>query len=375
MDLISLPVRQLVKTLISIKSVLLACLLLFVQNALADIAGEGWYAPTAELIGVREAETILANQLNAGLADAESKLTARKLKAKHYAPGFNAVLNVPEIKELARGLKNDPGRIFEHVINHIDYVPYFGYLKGPELTLLDRSGNDFDQAALLIALLRVSGFAADFVYGTMTIPAAFTSNDRDLAHWFGVQEDTTVVSSVLANGGIPATFHGDNVEVRRVWVKANIGGSEYHLDPAFKLVEKQSGIDIGVASGFSLSALNSSAGGIVSDASVRNLNESALAGKLTEYTTNLVNYIQANRPNDAIEKILGEYKTIPQSFDTLPTAPDFAYVIDAVWNEVPSQYIHKVRIEHGALDETLNIPDIAGKKLAISYDVPANQTK
>lgn len=52
----------------------------------------------------------------------------------------------PELVELARALQHDPKLIFDYMRNHIDYVPYYGSLKGAMLTYLDSSGNDFDQA-------------------------------------------------------------------------------------------------------------------------------------------------------------------------------------------------------------------------------------
>src|SRR5882724_1773571 len=64
----------------------------------------------------------------------------------------------PEIKALARGLENDPLRIFDYVHDHIKHVFYYGSKKGAQLTLLDRSGNDFDQCALLVALMREAGY-------------------------------------------------------------------------------------------------------------------------------------------------------------------------------------------------------------------------
>ena len=64
----------------------------------------------------------------------------------------------PEIQALARGLENDPVRMFNYVHDHIRHVFYFGSKKGAELTLLEKSGNDFDQCALLVALLRAGGY-------------------------------------------------------------------------------------------------------------------------------------------------------------------------------------------------------------------------
>jgi hypothetical protein len=60
----------------------------------------------------------------------------------------------PDIQALAENLGNDPTRIFNYVHDQIRYVHYFGSKKGAELTLLERSGNDFDQCALLSSLLQ-----------------------------------------------------------------------------------------------------------------------------------------------------------------------------------------------------------------------------
>ncbi len=54
----------------------------------------------------------------------------------------------PEIQALADGLQDDPPNIFNYVHDHIKFVLYFGSKKGAELTLLEKSGNDFDQCGL-----------------------------------------------------------------------------------------------------------------------------------------------------------------------------------------------------------------------------------
>ncbi len=64
----------------------------------------------------------------------------------------------PDIQSLANNLGGDPVRIFNYVHDQIRYVHYFGSKKGATLTLLERSGNDFDQCALLAALLQASGY-------------------------------------------------------------------------------------------------------------------------------------------------------------------------------------------------------------------------
>jgi len=66
----------------------------------------------------------------------------------------------PEIQALADGLLRDPLRIFNWVRNNIRYSPYFGAKKGAQLTFLERSGNDLDTCALLVALLHAAGYDA-----------------------------------------------------------------------------------------------------------------------------------------------------------------------------------------------------------------------
>ncbi|MGH7979144.1 MAG: transglutaminase domain-containing protein, partial [Limisphaerales bacterium] len=71
----------------------------------------------------------------------------------------------PDIQALADGLQDDPVKIFNYVHDHIKFVLYFGSKKGAELTLLEKSGNDFDQCALLVALLRAAGYSPSYEFG------------------------------------------------------------------------------------------------------------------------------------------------------------------------------------------------------------------
>src|ERR1051326_2401649 len=94
----------------------------------------------------------------------------------------------PDIQALADGLQHDPVQIFNYVHDHIRYVLYFGSEKGAELTLLEKSGNDFDQSALLVALLRAAGYTnAAYQFGWMLLPYENPDGShRDLHHWLGL---------------------------------------------------------------------------------------------------------------------------------------------------------------------------------------------
>lgn len=289
---------------------------------------------------------------------------------------MSATTVTPEISALARALKYDPKLIYEHVRNNIDYVPYFGSLKGATLTNLDASGNDFDQASLMISLLResmshnTSITNVQYVYGQQWILTYGDGNQKDMQHWLGVDANGSVfttVANVLANGGIPYSQSGYYFIVNRVWVQATINGTNYVFDPAFKPHQTISGIDLKTAMNYSKTGLLSATGGTVGTDYVQNLNEAGLKTTLDGYTMNLANYIKANYPNASTSEIIGGSKIVPQTLTSFQTNLDFANTISANWTDIPDTYVHKVRIKHGGIDQTLNIPDLAGQKLSIVY--------
>ena len=152
--------------------------------ARAEIAGPGWMIDAAPIVSSQEAEQYYSQQAQDLQVEQNFSFMGMEISSS------TEITN--EISELARALQNDPKLIYDYVHNHIDYVPYFGALKGAGLTLLDRSGNDFDQASLMIALLRESGYSAEYVYGEMNIPGAQVSN------WLGVNLDPNIIGKVIA---------------------------------------------------------------------------------------------------------------------------------------------------------------------------------
>ena len=75
-----------------------------------------------------------------------------------------------EILELAATFDHDYIRIYEFVRNEIVTEWYAGSRKGASGTLHDRSGNDIDQASLLIALFRAANLASRYVHGVLGAP-------------------------------------------------------------------------------------------------------------------------------------------------------------------------------------------------------------
>jgi len=115
-----------------------------------------------------------------------------------------------EIRDLAAGLGNDPVKIYEYVRNTIDFEPTWGSIKGSVLTLWEKSGNAFDTASLLIALLRAANIPARYVLGTIQLPAAVAQN------WVGGVVNPQLAATVLASGGVPVSYSAAHVTLEHV---------------------------------------------------------------------------------------------------------------------------------------------------------------
>ena len=104
----------------------------------------------------------------------------------------------PEIQALARGLQNDPVKIFNYVHDHIRQVFYFGSKKGGRNNAVEKSGNDFDERALLVALLRAAGYSPSYEFGVLEMPYDATDGTHnDLHHWMQLTLVNTNWSNTL----------------------------------------------------------------------------------------------------------------------------------------------------------------------------------
>jgi len=246
-----------------------------------------------------------------------------------------------EIAGLARALLHDPLKIYNYVHMFIDYVPYYGSTKGANLTYADKNGNDFDQASLMIALLRASGYTAQYVYGTMTI------SDTQAANWLNIWTRGGI-DAALSDGGIPHTVSEENktVTLNRVWVKATINNTEYIFDPAFKNYMYYNKMDVGQAMGYDRSEFMASAtaGATVGNDYAQNINEANVRSKLSQYSSNLINHIRNNYPNNSVRELFGGRK-IQENYDSQyrTTLPVSSTVIDT-WDDIPEEYVTKMII-------------------------------
>lgn len=276
----------------------------------------------------------------------------------------------PEIEELARGLRNDPRLMYEFVRNHIDYVPIYGSVKGATMTLLDRRGNDFDQASLLVALLRASGRSPSYIYGWIRL------YPDQIANWLGISTTPAVVGKLLGSGGIPAQVYVNGsdalayVDLEHVWVKVAVDGTDYVFDPSFKTYSYASGIALGGAMGYDQATFlaNATAGGTVTTDYVEDLNTNNIHADLASFGSNLISDIRTTMPDATLADIVGGREIEATEGAPLQTTLPYQLSVIYTWTDIPSSYKTYLRIQHVGIDQNLESSQIYGKRLTLFYN-------
>ncbi|MXS80217.1 RHS repeat protein, partial [Nitrosomonas sp. GH22] len=296
--------------------------------------------------------------------------------------GDTAPTGPASIAELARALKNDPDLIYEYVRNNITYYPTWGLQKGAIGTLLDNQGTAFDQATLMVQLLRQAGFTANHVKGRIDLTAA------QVQDWLGI--DTSKVCAVLnlfgaaqipvasvtatAAGSCPGSIAAlQSMKFDHVWVKVNIGGTNYYFDPSFKSHIHKTGINLTTASGYNHSSYLSTAksGATVTADYVQNINRTNIRNNLTTYSNNLANYLRTNLPAGTLDDVIGGKTITPHTGAALRQAT-LPYQDTGValteWVNIPANYSPTLRIRYQGIDETYTSDAIYGKRLTLTYN-------
>jgi RHS repeat-associated protein len=296
--------------------------------------------------------------------------------------GDAAAAGPGSIPELARALKNDPDRIYEYVRNNIEYYPVWGGQKGALGAILDNQGTDFDQAQLMVSLLRQAGYTASFVKGRINLTAA------QVHDWLGI--DTSKVCAVInlfgqgqvPIAGVTASAAGScpgstaslvSIKLDHVWVKATIGGTNYYFDPSFKPHTIKPAVDLAVATGYNAATYLTSAktGATVTADYVQNLNRTNIRNNLTTYANTLSTYLRTNKPAGVLDDVVGGMTITPYSGGnlrqtTLPYQDTSVAVTE--WTDIPANYKPTLRIQYSGIDKTYTSDAIYGKRLTLTYN-------
>ena len=138
----------------------------------------------------------------------------------------------PFIINEAAVLNHDPQQIFNFLRDQIGYEAYNGSLRGARGTLWGLAGNALDRSSLLVALLRASGFTAQYVQGTLTTAQAqplILSMFQGRYRFFGCLPPGTTTANPANDPALLA------IARNHFWVQysSSPGGPFTNADPSF----------------------------------------------------------------------------------------------------------------------------------------------
>lgn len=331
-----------------------------------------------------QAEQVLSRTpVDADLAETPETKLAQEVKAK--ADSLNTAL-----------------KIYEYVKNSIDFEPYYGSRKGATGTLNQLAGNDYDQASLLIAMLRYKGIPSRYVTGTVEVPI------EKVEGWTGAKTPEAA-AAVLGSLGIPtvSVISGGTIVAARfehTWTEAYVPYENYRgagdmqgskawvpLDPSFKQYKIEAGIDVKSITGTTdqqlLDALQINGDKSSDGDAITNINTTKINSLANSVTDKIQQYIKDNNLENAdAKKITGGKKIIPENLGLLPlTLPYKTIAVLSETDKVQDSIIEKVgfsikgndpfNLDFSGTDDfnvQFSAVELYGKRITLSW-VPATQ--
>lgn len=359
-------------------------------SAITLFAQDGWRRAVSDM-------SQLAQPLSAKTKTPQSQKTlalaapqTQSVTAYSLSSGLAAADEVtPYIQSIADGLGNNPVRIYEWVKNNIDFTPYHGLKRGAHLTAIEKSGNEFDTAALLVALLKASGYTnVTYQFGLIGMELE-RPDGHDAVHWLGV--DKSQVANFLLSAGYTYNGYGEVgfgwgdgiVKVPHVWVNLVLNGTTYVLTPAIKSYRLNQPVNLTTV-GYSKDAVVTAAGGTLSNVSATSSGTSYTAnsaGKdslrtaLSSYAGALSTLALSDlglNGKSGVE-LAGGKTLIPTIITSLPTVMDSSVPIYSTplgvgpWTQIPMEFCVQFTLNIGNLSQTWYTAELKGQKLALWF--------
>ena len=294
------------------------------------------------------------------------------------------------IQAKAAELDNNPVTIYHWVRNNIEWIPTWGAQQDADITLGSQRGNAFDQASLLIALLRAANIPARYAQGVIEVEA-----DR-FRNWTGGFEDIDSAVALASSGGIPLaplTSGGaiTKVQLEHVWVEAALDyipsqgavnrtpDSWVPLDPSFKQYEFLEGLDPIEIAGINAEQLAQDFvdSGTVNEAEswVTGFDPTILENAQNQIQTELETYIENNLTDPTVGEVIGGRQVIIQEFPAVPANLANPILITGLrYAEVPTSLQQQLTLGFGISVSgfpinpiTLPWSTINNRKLTLSF--------
>ncbi len=278
----------------------------------------------------------------------------------------------PAINQLASDLDYDYIKIVNFVRQNINLQYYAGAMKGADATLRSYAGNDVDQAALLIALLRRSNVPARFVHGVIRQPI-----EQAMAS-VGLTQPTQVIDAlnkagiahqVVIEGGQLRAVHRQYTWVTAYLPYANYRGSSADLServwiPIAPAIKGDSYND----TPYRYQEANLNADDLVLDYLQSDINQSPLQFWQTQVQSDL----STNYPDLDYQDLLGRSVYDTTTYALVPSSLPFEVIATTGEStHLSNQYIQSLNIIMGDQGQYLNanilMPEVSGKRLTLSY--------
>ncbi|HDH10996.1 MAG TPA: hypothetical protein ENG83_02110, partial [Nitrospirae bacterium] len=280
-----------------------------------------------------------------------------------------------EITTLAQSLNWNPVLIYEYVKNNIETEWYWGCMKGAEETLRQGRGNDCDQATLLTALLRASGFPTRYVRGVIELEADKLKNLTGI-------DDELNIAEFLQKAGIPfaPVIKGGKIgafEIEHLWVESEIPYSNYRG----AIIDEHGKTWLGLDTSIKVTGYEyNHAADIPQEISLENIRDDYLSAIQTqtplEYVQSYLN-TELGTLNSGLtyDDLLMTRTLIPEVMNILPASMQYVQkTITGEYTEIPDELMHKVRFratdtnDSELLNSELRTFKLSNQKITITYE-------
>ncbi|NBB81710.1 MAG: hypothetical protein GVY36_20095, partial [Verrucomicrobia bacterium] len=239
--------------------------------------------------------------LSAAPAQPAGQLNLQTAGFSSFAADFSSYS--PDIQNIVRATDGDIYKIYDLIRNHVEFQPYFGFRKSPEVTWQSRRGNDADQAFLLVECLRAAGFDADFQYGVLIL------SDADALDWFGA-ENITGLNSITGSAGYFGGSGPGIYGIEQIWCSVVVDDSRIPLAPAYKTYAEVAGIDLAAAMNYTQAGLLSAGGGTETATYVQGVSEEDVNSYLAGRAMDLVSELRTNHPTAEMDEVISGRRMI-----------------------------------------------------------------
>jgi uncharacterized delta-60 repeat protein/RHS repeat-associated protein len=304
----------------------------------------------------------LTDAPQAGLANLAGKPINVDVPADHPE---KALLAADPIADLAARLYKLPLKMYEYVLNTIEYQPYEGAMKGPLAVLQTAAGNDWDTASLLAGLFQAAGISTSYVSGQIQVPVEqaedYVGATAPLSAQYILDNAAAHPIGILDGSGRTTDIRFDHA-----WLQAQIGSTTYYLDPSWKFRDFRPGIpDLFSQRPFDQAAYQTAT------------SEQQKHSAAEFYEDQVRGFLSTHYPDKTIVDVAHDGPIRPQTITALSTG--VPYTVPAVYwtgTAIPDSKKHQVEIKLQNDAQTVTyftwtgfVPDISLQRLTVEPNI------